>query len=145
MWAKYHLKSITDWSTHNTGDDSQSQPGFERIKVSSCAKFSKGTLETSEEHSKALVFFAVSKQIPIVYSADRGRAEKKTIQRNHMFAIFALLLKDAILPRFSLIPSTDLKDGYCNFMVSNVWNIVFFFATSICSMSHLGDENNYKI
>ena len=29
-----------------------------------------------KKHSKALVFFAVSKQIPIVYSADRGRAEK---------------------------------------------------------------------
>ena len=28
-----------------------------------------------KEYSKALVFFAVSKQIPIVYSADRGRAE----------------------------------------------------------------------
>ena len=34
-------------------------------------------LESNEEDSKALVFFAVSKQIPIVYSADRGRAEKK--------------------------------------------------------------------
>ena len=29
-----------------------------------------------KNHSKALVFFAVSKQIHIVYSADRGRAEK---------------------------------------------------------------------
>ena len=29
----------------------------------------------AKKHSKALVFFAVSKQIPIVYSADRGRAE----------------------------------------------------------------------
>ena len=28
-----------------------------------------------KKHSKALVFFAVSKQIPIIYSADRGRAE----------------------------------------------------------------------
>ena len=28
-----------------------------------------------KSHSKALVFFAVSKQIPVVYSADRGRAE----------------------------------------------------------------------
>ena len=28
-----------------------------------------------KKHSKALVFFAVSKQIPIVHSADRGRAE----------------------------------------------------------------------
>ena len=28
-----------------------------------------------KKHSKALVFFAVSKQIPIVYSADRARAE----------------------------------------------------------------------
>ena len=30
-----------------------------------------------KKHSKALGFFAVSKQIPIAYSADRGRAEKK--------------------------------------------------------------------
>ena len=28
-----------------------------------------------KKHSKALVFFEVSKKIPIVYSADRGRAE----------------------------------------------------------------------
>ena len=28
-----------------------------------------------KKHSKALVFFALSKQIPIVYSVDRGRAE----------------------------------------------------------------------
>ena len=28
-----------------------------------------------KNHSKALVFFAVSKQISVVYSADRGRAE----------------------------------------------------------------------
>ena len=26
-------------------------------------------------HSKPLVFYTVSKQIPVVYSADRGRAE----------------------------------------------------------------------
>ena len=30
-----------------------------------------------KKHWKALVFFAVSKQIPIVYSANRGRAEIK--------------------------------------------------------------------
>ena len=30
----------------------------------------------AKKHSKALVFFAVSKQIPIVYSADHGRAKK---------------------------------------------------------------------
>ena len=28
-----------------------------------------------KKHSKALVFFAVSKKIPIVYLTDRGRAE----------------------------------------------------------------------
>ena len=30
-----------------------------------------------KSHSNALVFFAVSKQISVVYSADRGRAEEK--------------------------------------------------------------------
>ena len=30
-----------------------------------------------KKHLKALVFFEVSKQIPIVYSADRGRAETR--------------------------------------------------------------------
>ena len=30
-------------------------------------------------HSKAFVFFAVSKQIPVVYSADRGRAETNVV------------------------------------------------------------------
>ena len=33
-----------------------------------------------KKHSNASVFFAVSKQIPIVYSADRGRAENILIQ-----------------------------------------------------------------
>ena len=58
--------------------------------------------------------------------------DQKDHTKNHMFAIFALLLKDAIfgywpLPRL-LIPSTDLKDGYCNCMVSYVCSIVFFLA-----------------
>ena len=39
-----------------------------------------------KKHSKALVFFAVSKQIPIVYSADRGRAENS--QHNHKSGAF---------------------------------------------------------
>ena len=57
---------------------------------------------------------------------------KKIIQET-TFVIFALLLKDAIfgywpLPRFSLIPSTDLKDGSCNFMVSKVSSTVPFFS-----------------
>ena len=33
-----------------------------------------------KKHSKGLMFFAVSKQIPVVYSADRGRAEIIDIQ-----------------------------------------------------------------
>ena len=49
-----------------------------------------------------------------------------------------LLLTPSVF--FSLIPSTDLKYGYYNFMASYVWSIVFFFAIYICSMSHLGDE-----
>ena len=36
-----------------------------------------------KKHSKALVFFAASKQIPIVYSADRGRAEIKYMIKQH--------------------------------------------------------------
>ena len=32
-------------------------------------------LDPVKKHLKALVFFTVSKKIPIVYSADRGRAE----------------------------------------------------------------------
>ena len=39
-----------------------------------------------KKHSKALVFFAVSKKIPIVYSADRGRAGKtKHTEMVHTF------------------------------------------------------------
>ena len=58
---------------------------------------------------------------------------KKTIQRNHMFAISALLLEDAIFgywppPRFSLIPNTDLKDGAFTFVVSYVSSTVLFFS-----------------
>ena len=50
-----------------------------------------------------------------------------------MFAIFALLLKDAIfgywhLPRFSLMQNTDLKDGSYNFVVSYVLSTVLFVA-----------------
>ena len=38
-----------------------------------------------KSHSKALVFFAVSARIPVVYSADRGRAEKISIvSRNRL-------------------------------------------------------------
>ena len=33
-----------------------------------------------KKHSTALAFFAVSKQIPIVYSADRDRAEKTSVK-----------------------------------------------------------------
>ena len=51
-------------------------------------------LESSEEaHSKALVFFAVSKQIPIVYSADRGRAEIMT------FDLYACVLVRNVFQR----------------------------------------------
>ena len=32
-----------------------------------------------KSHSKALVFFAVAKQFPVVYSAGRGRAEKSLL------------------------------------------------------------------
>ena len=39
-------------------------------------------LNPVKKHSKALVFFAVSKQIPIVYSADRGRAEISKLVNN---------------------------------------------------------------
>ena len=38
-----------------------------------------------KKHSKALGFFAVSKQIPIVYSADRGRAENMYIVDDQHF------------------------------------------------------------
>ena len=58
---------------------------------------------------------------------------KKTIQRKHMFAIFALILEDAIFgycpfPRLSLISNTDLKDGSCNFVVSYGSSTILFFA-----------------
>ena len=57
---------------------------------------------------------------------------KTTTQRNHMLSIFAMLLKDPIfrywlLPRFSLISNTDLKDGSNNFVVSYVSRTVLFF------------------
>ena len=38
-------------------------------------KFHRERWNPVKNHSKALVFFAVSKQIPVLYSADRGRAE----------------------------------------------------------------------
>ena len=37
-----------------------------------------------KKHSKALVFFAVSMQIPIVYLADRGRADINLTPFVHM-------------------------------------------------------------
>ena len=42
-----------------------------------------------KKHSKALVFFTVSKQIPVVYSADRGRAEKNIVT---VFMAFSCLV-----------------------------------------------------
>ena len=58
---------------------------------------------------------------------------KRAIQRNHMFAIFALLFEDAIFwlltpPRFSLILNTDLKDGSFTFVVSYVSSNIHFFS-----------------
>ena len=35
-----------------------------------------------KKHSKALVFFAVSKQIPSVYSADSGQAEISGVSKS---------------------------------------------------------------
>ena len=40
-----------------------------------------------KKHSNALVFFAVSKQIPIVYSADRGRAEIMRAEDRHLGSV----------------------------------------------------------
>ena len=54
-----------------------------------------------KKHSKALVFLAVSKQIPMVYSADRGRSEinkkkkkkktgkKKTFKRTEINKLYS--------------------------------------------------------
>ena len=66
-----------------------------------------------------------------------------------MFAIFVLLLKDAIfsyrpLLRFSPILNTDLKDDAYNFAVSYVSSIVLFFEITICSMLHSGDEKKVQ-
>ena len=36
-----------------------------------------------KSHSKAFVFFALSKQIPVVYLADRGRAETNKSEHGH--------------------------------------------------------------
>ena len=48
-----------------------------------------------KKHSKALVFFAVSKQIPVVYSTDRGRAEIITV-----VIIFAGTNREIPVPNF---------------------------------------------
>ena len=76
---------------------------------------------------------------------------KKTIQRNHVTVChFCIaLIEDAIfgywpLPRFSFVPNTDLKDGFCNFLLSYVSRTVLFFAIQICSLLHLGDEKQCK-
>ena len=66
-----------------------------------------------------------------------------------MFAIFALLLEGTIfgywpLSRFEFIPNTDLKDGSCNFVVSNDSSIVLFFAVWSFSVLHLGGDENAK-
>ena len=39
-----------------------------------------------KKYSKAFVFFAVSTQIPIVYSAERGRAEIRAFKRKTQFS-----------------------------------------------------------
>ena len=45
-----------------------------------------------KKHLKALVFFAVSKQIPIVYSADRGQAEIRKSSQCYTMIDFILNL-----------------------------------------------------
>ena len=59
-----------------------------------------------KKHSKALVFFAVSKQIPIVYSADHGRAE--TMRHNSCNA-------DPSAPIFLANVHCLMGEVWCNF------------------------------
>ena len=47
-------------------------------------KFHTECWNPEKSHSKASVFFAVSKQIPVVYSAVRGRAEIKHVKIAHL-------------------------------------------------------------
>ena len=53
----------------------QRQPITARICVDKGFHFHREYWNPVKKHSRAFVFFAVSKQIPIVYSTDRGRAE----------------------------------------------------------------------
>ena len=69
MWAKYHLKEHY-WLVN--AQHMQQQPVTARMSVNKGFHLCWNPVK---KHSKALVFFAVSKQIPVVYSADRGRAE----------------------------------------------------------------------
>ena len=58
------------------------------------------------------------------------KTTKKKKKKKKIFAIFArmrILVTDPFRV-FSFILSTDFNGGYCNFMVSYVWSIVFFFA-----------------
>ena len=50
--------------------------GFQRVML----KFHRECWYPMKSHSKALVFFAVSKQFPVVYSADRGRTETSQLR-----------------------------------------------------------------
>ena len=60
-----------------------------------------------KKHSKALVFFAVSKQIPIVYSADRGRAETRLANINIAVAVIGMGEKI----RFTCLRSSTLTEN----------------------------------
>ena len=58
-----------------------------------------------KKHSKVLVFFAVSKQIPIVYSADRGRAEITTTSFTRQIYLSHVMRK----PVFGVFDQVRLK------------------------------------
>ena len=50
--------------------------------------FHKECWNPGKKHSKALVFFAVSKQISILYSADCGRGRNKSFLKQHSKRVF---------------------------------------------------------
>ena len=69
-----YLCPITDWSAHNTCNDSQH---FRELRFPVVLNFHRECYNPVKKHSKASMFFAASKSIPIVYSADRGSSRNQ--------------------------------------------------------------------
>ena len=75
MGAKYLKRALLIGQRTTQATTASRSQDFREYRFPVVLNFHRECWNPVKKHLKALVFFAVSKQIPIVYSAGRGRAE----------------------------------------------------------------------